>query len=413
MRKLRIAAAEAPAEPPGSEIDTAGLSEAGTHITIENLAPGVVESYEADPPRVDAETAIILHEAYGKIEALSRTDPTALYDYVRAVAGKIAPVDGFLVAPVPANGPGQIPLCAYGFGVDLYTRDPALKGQTAWMLKHRQTYRFAYDSGAALRGGVQITDDLRVPEDAVTVPLFRPAKDGPHQLFGMLSMQSATPDSYDDNAVRAFEWLGGVVERVMSREDQDRGEAPTEEQTTEVVERTAPPRAEESLSELIQLGFRGGLAVSVLAERMNVDEEKVQNGLAQLAALGYIAAANGSFPAGSVAAEAVFPFVVRRQEGPVFVDSSVTDSDAAIRTNLVTGEDQTEDPGLPIPPGLSNRQRVILLLVDQGMSTEVIADALGIPKAAVRSQMMTIRQKLSARSESEAVARARDAGLIR
>ncbi|TKK74692.1 helix-turn-helix transcriptional regulator [Kribbella jiaozuonensis] len=38
----------------------------------------------------------------------------------------------------------------------------------------------------------------------------------------MLSMQSYEPKAYDDNAVRAFEWLCAVVERVLTREGEDR-----------------------------------------------------------------------------------------------------------------------------------------------------------------------------------------------
>lgn len=43
--------------------------------------------------RVDAETAIILREAFHKIETLYRATHYGLYDYVRSVAGKIAPND--------------------------------------------------------------------------------------------------------------------------------------------------------------------------------------------------------------------------------------------------------------------------------------------------------------------------------
>jgi DNA-binding NarL/FixJ family response regulator len=38
----------------------------------------------------------------------------------------------------------------------------------------------------------------------------------------MLSMQSYAPNMYDDNAIRSFEWLCGVVERVLTREGEDR-----------------------------------------------------------------------------------------------------------------------------------------------------------------------------------------------
>ncbi|MEU4191410.1 LuxR C-terminal-related transcriptional regulator [Kribbella sp. NPDC026611] len=175
------------------------------------------------PLRIDAETAIILREAYHKIEALYRADHYGLYDYVRVVAGKIARVDTFYVGFLQGTTRVRYP---YGYDdghyIDPDTHIFGPKGQTAWLLKNRQTYRFAYDNGAALHAGVPIGDVGRWSQDAVTVPIFRPSKDGPDQLFGMLSMQSYEPRSYDDNTVRAFEWLCGVVERVLTREGEDR-----------------------------------------------------------------------------------------------------------------------------------------------------------------------------------------------
>ncbi|TCC36680.1 helix-turn-helix transcriptional regulator [Kribbella capetownensis] len=182
-----------------------------------------MEADKSAPLRVDAETAIILREAYHKIEALFRADHYGLYDYVRVVAGKVARVDTFFVGFLQGSSRVRYP---YGHDdgqyVDPDTHNFGPNGQTAWLLKRRTTYRYAYDNGAALHAGVPIGDVGRQSQDAVTVPIFRPAKDGPDQLFGMLSMQSYEPDSYDDNAVRAFEWLGGVVERVLTREGEDR-----------------------------------------------------------------------------------------------------------------------------------------------------------------------------------------------
>jgi DNA-binding CsgD family transcriptional regulator len=182
-----------------------------------------VESDKAAPLRVDAETAIILREAYHKIEALFRSDHYGLYDYVRVVAGKVARVDAFFVGFLQGSSRVRYP---YGYDVGHYvspdTHNFGPNGQTAWVLKHRQTYRFGYDNGFALHAGVPVGDLGRRSEDAVTVPIFRPTKDGPDQLFGMLSMQSYEPGAYDDNAVRAFEWLGAVVQRVLTREGEDR-----------------------------------------------------------------------------------------------------------------------------------------------------------------------------------------------
>ncbi|MET9271195.1 LuxR C-terminal-related transcriptional regulator [Kribbella sp. NPDC003557] len=182
-----------------------------------------MEGEKAVPLRVDAETAIILREAYHKIEALFRSDHYGLYDYVRVVAGKVAHVDAFFVGFLQGSNRVRYP---YGYDErDYVTPDTHIfgpDGQTAWLLKHRHTYRFAYDDGAVLHAGIPVGDPVRRSRDAVTVPIFRPSKDGPDQLFGLLSMQSYAPKSYDDNAVRAFEWLCEVVERVLTREGEDR-----------------------------------------------------------------------------------------------------------------------------------------------------------------------------------------------
>ncbi|WP_432881267.1 helix-turn-helix transcriptional regulator [Kribbella sp. CA-245084] len=182
-----------------------------------------MESDKGVPLRVDAETAIILREAYHKIEALFRSDHYGLYDYVRVVAGKLARVDAFFVGFLQGSSRVRYP---YGYDIGHYVSPDSHNfgpnGQTAWVVKNRQTYRFAYDNGFALHAGVPVGDAGRRSEDVVTVPIFRPSKDGPDQLFGMLSMQSYEPKSYDDNAVRAFEWLCSVVERVLTREGEDR-----------------------------------------------------------------------------------------------------------------------------------------------------------------------------------------------
>jgi len=182
-----------------------------------------VDADKPAPLRVDAETAIILREAYHKIEALYRGDHYNLYNYVRAVVGKIARVDTFYVGFLQGTSRVRYP---YGYESGKYeepdTHNFGPSGQTAWLLKHRQTYRYAYDNGVVLRAGHMFGDSKRSSADVVTVPLFRPAPTGDGQLFGMISMHSYEPDVYDDNVVRAFEWLCGVVARVLTREVEDR-----------------------------------------------------------------------------------------------------------------------------------------------------------------------------------------------
>jgi DNA-binding NarL/FixJ family response regulator len=94
-------------------------------------------------------------------------------------------------------------------------------GQAAWLLKHRQTYRMQYDNGAALNAGVASGDTSRASADAVTTPLFRRGPGSEPAVFGMMSMQSYQPNTFDDNSVRAFEWLADLVARVLSKEAED------------------------------------------------------------------------------------------------------------------------------------------------------------------------------------------------
>jgi DNA-binding CsgD family transcriptional regulator len=171
------------------------------------------------PLRVDATTAAILHEAHYKIAALGR-DRFAVYDCVRSTLSKIAGIDSFYVGLL--QGPAKVRF-PYGFEGGQFD-DPALhtfgpNGQTAWLLKHRQTYRYSYDNGAVLHASVSFGDVRRRSADAVTVPLFRPVGDA--AIFGMISMHSYTPATYGDEAVRAAEWLANVLARVLTREDED------------------------------------------------------------------------------------------------------------------------------------------------------------------------------------------------
>ncbi|GAB3836652.1 LuxR C-terminal-related transcriptional regulator [Kribbella italica] len=172
------------------------------------------------PARFDAGTAIVLREAYHKIDAQFRGNHYGLYDYARAVAAKIARVDTFYVGLLHGSNRVRYP---FGYEDGKYD-DPAThtfgpQGPTAWLLRKRQTYRFAYDNGAALMGGIPCGDVTKVSADAVIVPMFR--ADG-ERMFGMMSIQSYQPGAYDDNAVRAFEWLTGTVARVLDREAEDR-----------------------------------------------------------------------------------------------------------------------------------------------------------------------------------------------
>ncbi|TQE32618.1 helix-turn-helix transcriptional regulator [Streptomyces ipomoeae] len=145
-----------------------------------------------------------------------------LYDYVRATAAKLAAFDSFYVGLLHGANRVRFP---YGYEGSVFD-DPTShtygpSGPTAWLVKNRQTYRFAYDNGAVLNAGVSFGDTRRRSADAVTVPMFRTQQGSRDALFGMVSMHSYTPGAFDDNAVRAFEWLTGLLARVLTREKED------------------------------------------------------------------------------------------------------------------------------------------------------------------------------------------------
>jgi DNA-binding CsgD family transcriptional regulator len=171
---------------------------------------------------IDAATTTVLHEAYHKIRRMPRDSHYELYDYVRATMAKIVPLDHFYVGFFHGASRVRYP---YGYDSGQY-EDPASHtfgphGQAAWLLKNRQTYRFSYDNGATLNCGVASGDASRRSADAVTTPLLRPAPDARGDVFGMLSMQSYRPSVFDDNSVRAFEWVADLLARVLTRECED------------------------------------------------------------------------------------------------------------------------------------------------------------------------------------------------
>ncbi|WP_410665986.1 LuxR C-terminal-related transcriptional regulator [Amycolatopsis sp. lyj-84] len=149
-------------------------------------------------------------------------DRFAVYNQVCRTLSKIAHVDSFYIGMLH----GQKVRYVYGTE-DQKFDDPVLhaygpNGPVAWLLRHRQTYRFRYDNGAVLKAGTSFGDVTRESADVVTVPMFRPEPDAPDSVIGMVSLHSYTPEVYDDQAVRAVEWLTGVLARVVVRQEEDR-----------------------------------------------------------------------------------------------------------------------------------------------------------------------------------------------
>ncbi|TDD60665.1 LuxR family transcriptional regulator [Kribbella antibiotica] len=173
-------------------------------------------------PNVSPSVAIVLYEAFKKMSGSLVGNHYALYDYARVVMTKIAPVDAFYVGLIHAGTRVRFPYNYDGArhdDSDVHTigRD----GLTAWLLANKRTYRFDFDHGFLLNGGIGFGDVHKRSADAVTVPLLSRTLDG-SEVFGMMSMQSYEPGVYSGEAVAAFEWIAEVIGRVLAREQEDR-----------------------------------------------------------------------------------------------------------------------------------------------------------------------------------------------
>jgi DNA-binding CsgD family transcriptional regulator len=174
------------------------------------------------PFRISAETTAVLNEAYHKITNQFRGNNLHydLYDYIRMVMCRITPLNTFFVALLKGHDTVCYP---YGWEDGEFS-DPVSyrftpNGQTAWLLRNKRTYRFAYDNGVTLNAGVRCGDVTRTSADAMTVPLLHPSD---RNLIGMMSAQSYTPHTFDQNAVRAFEWLADLVSLSLTRDRESR-----------------------------------------------------------------------------------------------------------------------------------------------------------------------------------------------
>lgn len=165
--------------------------------------------------------AAVLRDAARRMRVLKPGDYHLLYDFLRATMGKIVRVDAFYVGFFRSNS-----TIAYPYTYDreeyeapgVHTYGP--NGVSAWLLRHKKTYTYATDGGRLLAMGHRFGDTTRVSRDVVTVPLIDRGT-GLARVLGLASMQSYEPDVYDADAVRAFEWLCGVVVAVLRRGQED------------------------------------------------------------------------------------------------------------------------------------------------------------------------------------------------
>lgn len=158
-----------------------------------------------------------LQTADFSIRHLAPGEHRKLYNLLRVTMANIAPVDSFYIAFLRDEHMLVIP-----YIYDGYEHEPAgfqaygAGGLTAWMKNNARTYRYGDDRGLLLHKGLNFGDHDRVSRDAVAVPLL----DG-QRVTGLITMLSYQPDAYDDEAVRALEWLARRTTRTLARDRED------------------------------------------------------------------------------------------------------------------------------------------------------------------------------------------------
>ena len=153
----------------------------------------------------------------------------AHWDFYRASRvwmSRIATVDAFYIGFF--HGVDRI-LIPYHFdGNDLDEEPGSMPivpgGVSAWVRDNLRTYRYSFDDGAVLKRSVPFGDVTRMSADVLTAPLFRAPSDT-LEVFGVVSIQTYTPDAYHEEEVAAFEWLCSVMARLLTREEEDRQSA--------------------------------------------------------------------------------------------------------------------------------------------------------------------------------------------
>nr|WP_246242135.1 LuxR C-terminal-related transcriptional regulator [Flexivirga aerilata] len=93
------------------------------------------------------------------------------------------------------------------------------QGVSYWVRASKRPYRYQDDNGARLANAIPFGDETEVSHDAVVVPLF---DTGSGDVAGLMSIQSLEPDVYDDQVVRALDWLARALMHSFARDAAER-----------------------------------------------------------------------------------------------------------------------------------------------------------------------------------------------
>ena len=145
------------------------------------------------------------------------------YSICRMTLHNIAPIDSFYLGFFHGEDTVVIP---YIYDHDRHLQPDVTKfgkgGLSHWIRSSGRPYVFRSDDGALLSRTIPFGDPDEISADAVIVPLKDPDTG---DITGLMSIQSLTPDVYDDEVVHAALWLGEALMLAQAR-DRHVGAAP-------------------------------------------------------------------------------------------------------------------------------------------------------------------------------------------
>lgn len=157
-----------------------------------------------------------LREADRWLRASERHAHAARYAVCRSAISALTRVDSFYIGFFRGEDVVFIP---YIYDHDQFIR-PSIgrygrNGVSHWVRTSKRPYTFAEDGGRLLTNAIPFGDTDEVSRDAMVVPLID-AVTG--DVTGLMSAQSLQPGVYDDEAIRALDWLGRALMHSFARD---------------------------------------------------------------------------------------------------------------------------------------------------------------------------------------------------
>ena len=173
----------------------------------------------ADPsPAFSPLTVAVLRNTDRRLRSVERGDMTRRYAACKTALTGLAQLDAFYIGYFKGDNSLVI---TYIYDGDQYLQPEVLfftpGGVSHWVRTSRKPYLSRHDNGRMLHRGAPVGDATTLSQDSVAVPLL----DSSGEAVGLMSAQSLKPDTYDDEFVRAMEWVARALMQSISRDSDD------------------------------------------------------------------------------------------------------------------------------------------------------------------------------------------------